>query len=249
MIYEVHRKVDNNVGDLYCNPSRYFDIQCNSGDLLEHNFNLTDQTVIIGGGGLIHKSFSKNIQDIIKTKPKNVILWGVGHNFGEKAITKGSMIYYPEWLKDCKLVGIRDWIEGHHNSYLPCVSCMHTAFDKSYNVTNDTVYFLHKYKTNFNLKNKVVMYNNNINFEEVIEFLGSANTIVTDSYHGAYWGQLLGKNVVVASWSVKFNNMKYSPAFINSINEPVNTVKNKIDHFLEECRNLNNNFYKKFKQL
>ena len=26
MILEVHRKVDNNVGDYYSNPSRYFDL-------------------------------------------------------------------------------------------------------------------------------------------------------------------------------------------------------------------------------
>ena len=85
-----------------------------------------------------------------------------------------------------------------------------------------------------------------MDFDKVIEFLGSANTVVTDSYHGAYWAQLLGKNVQVASWSVKFNHMKYQPYFIDSINDKYIKKKNAIDGFLQECRDLNNNFYQKF---
>ena len=94
-----------------------------------------------------------------------------------------------------------------------------------------------------------VMKNNKMNFEDVIAFLGSAETVVTDSYHGAYWAQLLGKNVHVASWSVKFDHMKHQPNFLESINSPLPSIKNKIPGFLEECQEYNRNFYQKFRNI
>jgi hypothetical protein len=76
MIYEVHRKVDNNVGDLYCNPSRYFDLGTVSSEELLHNkTNLTNHTLVVGGGGLIHKKFSQHIQDLID-KNQNTQYYG-----------------------------------------------------------------------------------------------------------------------------------------------------------------------------
>ena len=72
---------------------------------------------------------------------------------------------------------------------------------------------------------------------------------MTDSYHGAYWAQLLGKNVQVLSWSVKFDHMKYQPHFIQSINEPFKKTNNSVDGFLDECKDYNVKFYQKFLDL
>lgn len=252
MIVEVHRKVENNVGDLYCNPSRYFDLgTVSSEEILYNTTDLKNKTLVIGGGGLIHKKFSLHIQDLINKNPKKTVIWGIGHNFGKKFVTKSEGdVYYPNWLDKCDLIGIRDYIEGHYNSYLPCVSCMHPAFSKSYTVNHKTVYFLHAFKTKFdNNTNAPIMKNNIIDFEKVIEFLGSAENVVTDSYHGAYWAQLLGKNVHTVSWSVKFNHMKHPPNFLESINDKIPKVQNKIEGFLEECQDLNTKFYHKFKNL
>lgn len=250
MIYEVHRKAKNNVGDYYCNPSRYFDFsKVKSGELMSNEFPITDQTLIVGGGGLIHKKFNQHIKMLIDKKPKNTVIWGIGHNFGKKAISKG-IEYYPEYLKQCQLVGIRDWIEGHYETYLPCVSCMHSAFNKDYIVDRDIVYFTHAAKTKYNGKDdKYHMNNGTTDFNKVISFLGSANTVITDSYHGAYWAQLLGKNVQVVNWSVKFNHMKYPPIMLDSINSKIIPYNNSIPNFLEECQDLNKRFYQKFKNL
>tara|TARA_B110000093_G_C12959563_1_gene406540 strand:+ start:2236 stop:2997 length:762 start_codon:yes stop_codon:yes gene_type:complete len=248
MIYEVHRKVKNNVGDYYCNPSRYFDMNCTSGELMYNDYPIENNNLIVGGGGLIHKKFSNHIQTLMAKDPATTTLWGIGHNFGKKHIakTKGD-VYYPEWIKDATLIGIRDWIEGYEKYYLPCVSCLHPAFDKEYESKREVVYFTHAFKSKFtNPETLPYMKNNEMDFDKVIEFLGSAKTIVTDSYHGAYWAQLLGKNVQVASWSVKFNHMKHQPHFINSINDKYTKKKNTVDGFLQECRELNNKFYQKF---
>jgi len=184
-------------------------------------------------------------------EPATTTLWGIGHNFGKKHIakTKGD-VYYPSWINNATLVGIRDWIEGFHQYYLPCVSCMHSAFDKEYKSKREVVYFTHAFKSKFTNPDTLPYIKNNVmDFDKVIEFLGSANTVVTDSYHGAYWAQLLGKNVQVASWSVKFDHMKHQPHFIDSINDKFTKKKNAINGFLQECRHLNNEFYQKFQTL
>lgn len=251
MIYELHRKVKNNIGDYYCNPSRYFDIDCLSGELMHNKDPIQGNHLVIGGGGLIHKKFSKHIQMLMQKDPKTTTLWAVGHNFSTRHVEKqGGDVYYPSWLEDVSLVGIRDWIDGYKHYYLPCVSCMHPAFQKQYRVVRDVAYFTHAYKTKFtNPENMPVIKNNNMNFDDVIEFLAGANTIVTDSYHGAYWAQLLGKNVQVASWSVKFDHMKYQPHFINSIDDKFILQNNAIDGFLDECIDYNKKFYQKFLSL
>ena len=251
MIYEVHRKVKNNIGDFYCNPSRYFDMNCLSGELMYNDYPIAGEHLVVGGGGLIHKKFSNHIQTLMSKEPATTTLWGIGHNFGKKHIakTKGD-VYYPSWINNATLVGIRDWIEGFHQYYLPCVSCMHSAFDKEYKSKREVVYFTHAFKSKFANPDTLPYIKNNVmDFDKVIEFLGSANTVVTDSYHGAYWAQLLGKNVQVASWSVKFDHMKHQPHFIDSINDKFTKKKNAIDGFLQECRHLNNEFYQKFQTL
>jgi hypothetical protein len=247
-IYELHRKTPNNIGDYWCNPSRYFKFENLYSEELMHNDSLTsNDALIVGGGGLIHKKFQLHINRILDNKPKVSAIWGIGHNFSRKHMekTKGN-VYYPDWTKKVNLIGIRDWIEGHYDTYLPCVTCMHPAFDKTYAVKNDIVYFTHAFKSKYNGKSAPHLKNNEMNFDKVIEFLGSGNTVITDSYHGAYWAQLLGKNVVLSSWSVKFNHMKYTPEFINSINETPPIVNNRVDGFLEESRYLNKRFYQKF---
>lgn len=250
MIYEVHRKVENNVGDYFCNPSRYFDFEnLTSGELMHNKFPITDQTLIVGGGGLIHKKFQLHIQQLLDKNPKYSVLWGIGHNFGRKHVIKqGGDVYYPEWIDKVNQVGIRDWISGYEKYYLPCVSCMHTAFDKTYKTKYDVVYFLHAYKSSFVPKeNDICMKNNEKDFNKVIEFIASGKTVVTDSYHGVYWAQLLGKDVKAVSWSVKFDHMKYTPEFLDNINStPVPASSRVPKDFLEECRTYNINFYNRF---
>ena len=54
---EVHRKDDNNVGDLYSNPLRYFapdEVSLSVDIAAPYNKSWTDdQILVIGGGGLI----------------------------------------------------------------------------------------------------------------------------------------------------------------------------------------------------
>jgi len=253
-VYEVHRKVQNNIGDYWCNPSRYFEFDnLTSGELMHNDFPVESQAVIAGGGGLIHKKFQLHIQKILDKKPKISALWAVGHNFGKKHVTKqGGDVYYPNWIDRVSLVGIRDYIPGHYDTYLPCVSCMHPAFNKSYEEVNDIVFYTHAFKSKYQYTDgDLWMKNSEKDFDKVISFLGSAKTIITDSYHGAYWGQLLGKDVRVISWSVKFDHMKHPPSFAEHISswKDTSTPSSAPTDYLDECKDLNTKFYNKFLNL
>ena len=74
---------------------------------------------------------------------------------------------------------------------------MHPIFDRDFNIEHKIVIYEHK---NFPLSGIGDLYpkiTNKYPFEEIIEFLGSAEVIITNSYHGAYWATLLGRKVVI----------------------------------------------------
>lgn len=254
MIYEVHRKVKNNIGDAYCNPSRYFSFDnLKTEEVLNKNLNIKDENLIIGGGGLIHKEFQFYLKSLLDQSPKKSVIWAIGHNFGPKHVSKcHADVYFPSWLRSADLVGIRDWIPEHEDVYLPCVSCMHNAFDKEYESKFPVGFFIHSYKTAFEYKlTDRVLENKYLDFENAIKFLGESQIVVTDSYHGAYWAQLLGKPVITGNWSVKFHHFKYPVTRTNNLNE---WFKCKLPampptNFLNESRNLNKNFYQKVLKL
>jgi hypothetical protein len=244
-IIELHyRKNQNNVGDLYCNPSRYFKFDNVSTGCLSRykNFDYNNSNVILGGGGLIRKYFLKFIPEVVSKPYNNLAIWGIGHNFGWK-----ENIWWPDWVVNNKLTGIRDYMPGYEKYYLPCVSCMHPSFDKTYKIKHDYVYFLHHHSSKYRpTKHDTVMYNDNTDFDSVIEFLGSAKTIVTDSYHGAYWGLLMGKDVRVVSWTTKFDNFKCKPTIIDKIENWRNyKPSTPYKEYLYESKHLNTEFYKR----
>ena len=250
MIYELHRKTPNNIGDYWCNPSRYFKFENLCSEELMHNNSPTPKdALIVGGGGLIHKKFQLHINRLLDKNPRVSALWGIGHNFGKKHIQKTrGQVYYPKWVHKASLVGIRDWIQGHRDIYLPCVTCMHPAFDKLYEVKHDAVFYTHAFKSKYQTsQDNIHMSNDQRDFDTVISFLGSANTVITDSYHGAYWAQLLGKDVRVVSWSVKFDHMRYPPSFLEHITKWHHAKPSLPSaEYLDESRELNTQFYQKF---
>ena len=247
-IYEVHRTDPHNIGDAYCNPSKYFDLPLKrTVDIFNKKWLPNkDDTVIIGGGGLIRRTFQKQIIKYKDTGAK-LIFWGIGHNFRMKE----THMWWPEWVTSAKLWSVRDYKKMKY--YVPCVSCMHPAFDKKRTSVRKEVYFIHAHR-NRN-ENYATLYGNNImsndqqDFEKVISFLGSGETVITDSFHGAYWAMLLGKKVKVVNWTTKFINFEHQPEFIQSIKDPstlrLSAYKDEYDQYLDNCRTRNKDFYKK----
>ena len=145
------------------------------------------------------------------------IIWGAGHNGNHEKKFRGHL-QYPNWLRNFDLVGVRDY--GQEHKWVPCASCMHPALREKHVIKHPVIWFEHKKQliksTEFGADPIPRFINSGNNVAETIKLLGSAEIIITNSYHGAYWGILLGKKVIVVeAWSSKFSAMRHKPYFLS----------------------------------
>lgn len=192
-----------------------------------------NSTLILGGGGLLHY---KELELLAKNKGSSrLISWGIGHN-----TCGGTEIFWPEYMDLFDLHGIRDW--GNPWSWVPCASCMSPLFDVSYETKFDIVIYEHgDFPLNLNFPKMSNFHNS---FSEVIRFLGSGETVVTNTYHGAYWATLLNKKVFVLNpFSTKFMGFKHMPLTSNNLKDINNAMS--FPTALSECREANLKHYEK----
>lgn len=197
----------------------------------------------------LHKQFKTSFRDLIDdvrsrlpTSSAPRYIWGAGQNSPDKDFQ------YPESMTRFNRVGIRDYGQGY--DWAPCASCMHPALTKKYTVRNPIIWFEHKKQL---IKDKVFgsdsiprFVNSGSNIEQTIELLGSAEVVLTNSYHGAYWATLLGRKViVVGAWSSKFQYMKHQPAFMQTDQNWRDVVDQAAIYntALDECRSATENFW------
>ena len=179
------------------------------------------------------------------------IIWGAGHNGNYEKKFKGSL-EYPKWLRNFDLVGVRDY--GQEHEWTPCASCMHPALREKHIIKHPVIWFEHKKQliksTEFGSDPIPRFVNSGDNIAETIRILGSADTIITNSYHGAYWGTLLGRKVIVVeAWSSKFNAMKHQPYFLGKGDfwkDEVNNIP-VYNNALEECITVTEQYWNKVK--
>ncbi len=179
--------------------------------------------VILGGGGLLAKQFQDVIQGIFKqiVQPTGgtAIAWGVGQQAYKLGTTTQSIdqrrdeirqtieqFPYDNYVKGWDLVGVRD--DGVAYDWVPCASCMHPAFDRDYAIEHDFVVYSHG-KFELKLKGFPQLSHTETSMERVLAFLGSGETVLTSSFHGAYWATLLGRKVLAFPFTSKFMTLKH----------------------------------------
>ena len=237
LVINIHVVDDTNVGDLFSSPLKYFefprsrttniDIRHLDQKLEKIGQQLQDGSLgdydrlcfIVGGGGLLFPRFVKKFVALQQFKtqyqdqiPIQLITWGVGQQIYRTDPDRQCYYQnfdYSEYLQGFDLIGIRDF--DHPNPdyhWVPCVSCMSNQFDKPRSIEHEFVVFSHK-KFQIKLGNFPYMTNNTHDFSQVLDFLGSGDTILTSSYHGVYWGTLLGRKVLAFPFSSKFYTLKH----------------------------------------
>ena len=262
-IYSFYNVCPHNTGDKYCSPIHYFDeinddpihilnYKCFDNEVRnKHCKKIINNKLIVGGGGLLNRNaFSKPIkliEELNATKNKKIVLWGLGHNEKDPA-SYGKKLAYNIDVENFEVAGTRDF--SMPGEYVPCVSCLHPVFDKTYQVSQEIGIIFHRHtldktETTNKFKN-IPASSNNANLEELIQFIGNSETIITDSYHGMYLSMLLGKKVVVVPNSSKFYDFKYDPIYSTFENAIEDTKKaENYSGILEECREINHNFAEK----
>ena len=261
-VTNIHSVDPNNVGDYFSGPHSYFkelegtELHVfgfkNQNKRIRENFiqKMVQNSIIVGGGGLLNRGGFRRQMKLIEdltSKNKKVVLWGVGHN--EKDPSRfGKVDRYNIDVDKMGLAGTRDF--SMPGDYVPCVSCLHSIFNKDYEEKQKIGVVLHHETA---AKPEIVekfsnlpITSNSSDFKSLIEFIGSCQYIITDSYHGMYWSMLLEKKVAVIPNSSKFFDFKYKPVFTsfdNCLDELSKT--NHYSGILEESRSLNYQFAEK----
>jgi hypothetical protein len=213
-IVNYHVIDQTNIGDLVSAPTLYFDFPGYSvvrDDI--RNVKLEDiknKHIIVGGGGLVFSKFLNSFSQLSQQKKNTkLISWGIGQQIYDSYQPQDIKDFdYSQYTDGFDLVGIRD--SHYKDNWVPCASCMHESFDKKREIKHDFVVFSHK-KFQIKMDPFPRMTNSNQDLEEILDFLGSGETILTSSYHGAYWGTLLGRKVLSFPFTSKFHTFKHSP--------------------------------------
>ncbi len=263
-IINVHAVSLDNIGDELCAPYHYFK-EINQKPLSILNYKhrkrnirqrfinrVTNNQIIVGGGGLLNRGAFNHQMKMFEAlrhryPNKKIVVWGVGHN-SKKKEEFNNIKNYNINTNSFDVIGTRD--QKMSGDYVPCVSCLHPVFDNKYNITQDIGVIFHRETlAKKEITQKFQNYpsiSNNTSIKKLINFIGSTETIITDSYHGMYWSMLLSKKVVVVPNSSKFYDFKYDPVYSSFENAIEDSKKaQNYSGILEECREINHKFAEK----
>jgi hypothetical protein len=271
-IMNLHRRNTNNIGDLMCAPYLFFPdllgstaheiLGFRSADEPDRDkrvlFNETfssSEVIVVGGGGLLEIDFFKPFFDYLKERKKaqKVVIWGAGHNswsIGDWRQLKASYTFDASLFD---LIGTRD--SNTAFDWLPCVSCMSSAFDTPISLKREIGVYAHvgtlnNEKFRRKLPKNFEMIDNSSSFEDAISFIGSSELILTDSFHGAYWATLLGRRVVGFPTSSKFYDLKHAiPLCTPEDWKRYSRLSQVYSDALDECRMQNRDFAKRVAEL
>lgn len=232
-----------NIGDLMCAPYHYFSFA------EKRVYDVSEkiepcEAVIFGGGAIEPLLRSDGIHRRVDARTK--IAWGIGTS------RRGRTEHGP-LVDDLDLVGVREYGREKNASrafYVPCVSCMSKEFDKHREEKHAIAFYTHGHFP-IEVPAGVPHLNNRAQtLEEAIGFIGAAETIVTNSFHGTYWSLLLGKKVVCLPFSSKFYGFKFAPAYAVD-GDWKSAARNAIraPEYLEDSRAENIKFYDRVRSM
>lgn len=197
----------DNIGDQMCGPAQHL--------WGENSYNLPLQPPqqnlknAIIGGGQIFSQLGSLLWSIYDKSPKaKIVVWGVG------VPLKGKR---EEFVSDISqrvaLFGTRNYDRRDQFAFVPCASCLSPLFDQVEEPKHEVVFFFHRKKgAHISVPpGAPVMTNAMCAPKKAINFIASGETIVTSSYHGVYWAQLLGRRVICLPFSEKFETFQHRP--------------------------------------
>lgn len=229
-----------NIGDRMCGPGQYLWPSENKN--LRVSTMRTPSSKVVVGGGQIFSQLPRIVAFIKEKNPKaRIVGWGVGLPTKRTARTNVEKV-----TSSFDAFGTRNYQWRNEVRFVPCGSCLSTLFDNTPEPTHEVVIFEHCKKTApENAPNSIpVMRNDTMDAASVINFLASGETIVTSSYHGVYWAQLLGRKVICIPYNDKFETFQYLP----KLAEPDNwkdclASATNVEPLLEEYRSINIKYY------
>ncbi len=205
MIVFSHIRNTGNTGDLASCPAQWFDMP--EHRVANYDAPLGDCDTVIYGGGTMNNWLQGR-----PLSPGTSIAWGIGSS------RHGETEPWPD-PHGFDLVGVREWSEARERAGLwaPCASCMSPLFNWAWPIKHEAVLFVNA-SPSIRSRYPVAVGGlptmaNDRPMDEIVAFLGSAEVVVTDSYHGVVWGTLLRRRVVCMPYSSKFYGFRHPPAY------------------------------------
>lgn len=245
LVFWCHYNDPSNIGDHVCCPIDFAGLPGVRVDLRQSVADLNGAAFVFGGGGILHGGTVEQIRAIAshgrRRNPRlGLVAWGVGANeLGERTFQ------YPEFLKDFDLVGVRDY--GSPWTYVPCPSCLHPVFDHPpQSPQHEFVVYDHYDVPIVGLPSAPRMSNRGDRNElsATVAFLASGEYVITNSFHGAYWGLLLGRKIMVfRPFANRFFGFSRMIEFCDETDwrEKMRRCV-RYEDYLDECRSINWNF-------
>lgn len=254
-LHFINRVDGNNCGDMMACPLLYYYDYFKQYHIKRHDIRFIDydnisssDVVILGGGGLLDyaESMNRAINRVLDTGAA-VIAWAPGFNthrqYCDRVKTK---IHFERFAA----LGVRDDQNPLQLPYLPDVSCKLEGLRRSYTVRREIGIAAHKDYPIEELSLDAIT--NARSMDEILQFIGESEAIISNSFHMIYWSILMGKKTVcMAPFSSKFFSYRYKPEYCSgTLRDAVECVgKAQHYHVLEECVGMNDAFFQQVKEI
>lgn len=232
-----------NVGDVACSPFHYFKFpNATAHDIRDPSFPECDLAIV--GGGAIEPYLKDPLDIMPKLNARHKVAWGIGSS------RSGRKQNEPFSVEGFDLIGLREY-QREGGDYVPCVSCMSDLFDKDYAIEHDAVFYKHAAKDIGESDiHGLPTLDNRASLEDAIAFMGSAETVITNSFHGTYWATLLNRKVLCLPFSSKFYGYKFAPTYTKTDNWKTDRRRATTHpEALEDCRKYNKAFHERILNL
>lgn len=271
MTFSVFRKDIKNVGDWWSVPSLYLPMSMEgSFDLAkpEEIPNLPG-VAILGGGGLGRKNFEPFIQSLLRPdRAYRVIGWGLG---ADSVTRKGEVLTEPtdmatllSYFDGLDEIGTRIFPDSNgypddRYRWVPCASCLSPLFQELRQLPTlyrTSVYehlresLLPHISGHGRLWNSIFgshqyLTNRGIDLRAKLTFMAQSEFIITNSYHGVYWGTLLARKVICVPFKNGLFSFKHAPTYLDQDGLASAMERASVNHVaLDECRDANIRFFK-----
>jgi hypothetical protein len=237
----------DNIGDRMSGPSQYLWPSITQVAPFRKTLPEGNDAVILGGGQVFAQLDLLSAENAERKDPASLVAWGVGlplHGVKDGIVHRVAQRFRAFSTRNY------DWRDELH--FVPCASCLSPSFDIAKTPTHDLVIYNHrKMPGAMDVPNGVPVMTNSVDDPMLaIDFIASGDTVVTSSYHGVYWAQLLGRRVVCIPYSSKFLTFQNSPSFAssNSWRQSVGSAK-RFPPMLDEYRSMNRSFARRVEQI
>lgn len=236
----------DNIGDIMSGPGQHiWPAQTESLQVADPG-RPTPNAVI--GGGQIFSQLAALVEIITTRSPlAKVVAWGVGlppMGTRDRAVMRVAEKFAA--------FGTRNYDWRDQLTFVPCASCLSPLFDSPAPPRHDVVVYAHRKKTGpIGVPEGIpMMTNSSRQPQEAIDFIASGETVVTSSYHGVYWAQLLGRKVICLPYNNKFDTLQHTPTMAEAENWQVHLASaSRISPMLEEYRALNREFARRVMEI